>query len=88
MNGRVILRILLAVVLFLLTLSAYNAIDDLEVWRDSEEDYFDLEETSSEESGKQLFVRIISWLPFIGLLFLTIMALNSARIELNRNKVK
>lgn len=71
MNNKFI-KVTILVFLIFTTCFAYTLIDDLSVWRDTPEDYINIEASNVEYSGKYIYSKILAWIPFTILLLLTI----------------
>lgn len=71
MNNRVVKYIMLGG-LILLTYYSYIGIQDFSAWRDTGDDYFDIENENRSISAKEVFSYIFASIPFICLLSVTI----------------
>ena len=88
MNKRIIIKFIISMLLLSIAFVFYYSLAKNSPWRDTGEDYNDIEEINKSVSAKENYVEIISKLPFVSFVIVALLVLNSARKELKNNKSK
>lgn len=88
MSKRIVIKFIISFLLLIIAFVFYHSLAQNSPWRDTAEDYNDIEEISRPVSEKENYVNIISKLPFVSSIIVAILVFNSARKELKKNKSK
>jgi TRAP-type C4-dicarboxylate transport system permease small subunit len=85
MKKHVIVKICIILILLLLAIRAYNLIDNWAVWQDVPEDLIEIEDVNR-INKKEIYAYVLASIPFVTLLVLIILILNSLRRDFTCKK--